>query len=60
MEVIGVKVIGFLNSLGLLRSQKPMDTKVLAKAMLKSVKVLGNGKHNIEGQNILDLIKTNS
>jgi uncharacterized protein YbjT (DUF2867 family) len=54
MEIIGAKVITFFNKLGLFRSQKPISTKVLAKAMIKSVKVLDNGQHAIEGQNILD------
>jgi uncharacterized protein YbjT (DUF2867 family) len=54
MEIIGAKVITFFNKLGLFRSQKPISTKVLAKAMIKSVKVLYNGQHAIEGQNILD------
>jgi len=53
MEIIGVKVIKFFNKIGLLRSQKPMETKLLAKAMIKAVQVLYNGQHSIEGQNIL-------
>ena len=54
MEVLGAKVISFFNKLGLLRSQKPITTKVLAKAMINSVKVFNNGQHTIEGQEILD------
>ena len=53
MEVIGIKVIKFFNKLGLFHSQKPMETKLLAKAMIKAVKVLYNGQHSIVGQNIL-------
>ena len=53
MEVIGIKVIKFFNKLGLFHSQKPMKTKLLAKAMIKAVKVLYNGQHSIVGQNIL-------
>ncbi|WP_339839001.1 NAD(P)H-binding protein [uncultured Flavobacterium sp.] len=49
MEVIGIQVIKFFNKLGLFHSQKPMETKLLAKA----VKVLYNGQHSIVGQNIL-------
>ena len=53
MEVIGIQVIKFFNKLGLFHSQKPMETKLLAKAMIKAVKVLYNGQHSIVGQNIL-------
>lgn len=53
MEVIGIKVIKFFNKLGLFHSQKPMEIKLLAKAMIKAVKVLYNGQHSIVGQNIL-------
>lgn len=54
MEVIGAKVITFFNKFGLLRSQKPISTAILAKAMINAVNVLGNGQYAIEGQDILD------
>lgn len=54
MEVLGAKVITFLNKLGLFKSQKPISTKVLAKAMINSVEILDKGQHSIDGQNILD------
>jgi uncharacterized protein YbjT (DUF2867 family) len=54
MEVLGAKVIGFFNTLGMLRSQKPIHTKQLAQAMVKSVKVLKDGEYAIKGQDILD------
>jgi hypothetical protein len=57
MEVLGAKMIIFLNSLGIFRSQKPLSTKLLAEAMLKSVKVLKNGNYSIIGQNILNFLK---
>ena len=38
MEKMGVKVIGFFNRLGLMKSLKPMSTDVLAKKMLDAVK----------------------
>ena len=38
MERVGVKVIGFLNRLGLLRSMRPMPTERLAQAMLCAAK----------------------
>lgn len=56
MEVLGVKAIRFFNKLGILKSQKPMTTTVLAKAMIKSVKALNNGEHTIEGQSIRDFV----
>ena len=56
MEVLGAKMIIFLNNLGIFRSQKPLSTKRLAEAMLKSVKVLKNGEYLIKGQNILDYL----
>lgn len=37
-EKLGVKVIKFLNKLGLLKSQKPMPTKTLAQAMIDASK----------------------
>ena len=55
MEVLATKVLTFFNNVGLLRSQKPMPTNVLAKAMVKAVKVLDNGQHIIEGQHILNV-----
>jgi uncharacterized protein YbjT (DUF2867 family) len=57
MEVLGAKMIIFLNNLGIFRSQKPLSTKLLAEAMLKSVKVLKNGDYSIIGQNILNFLK---
>jgi uncharacterized protein YbjT (DUF2867 family) len=54
MEVWGAKVIRFLNKLRMLRSQKPMPTKQLAEAMIKSIKVLKDGEHSIKAQHILD------
>ena len=38
MEKMGVKVIGFFNRLGLMKSLKPMSTDTLAKKMLNAVK----------------------
>ena len=38
MEKMGVKVIGFFNRLGLMKSLRPMSTDVLAKKMLDAVK----------------------
>ena len=57
MEVLGAKMIIFLNNLGIFRSQKPLSTKRLAEAMLKSVKVLKKGDYSITGQNIVDFLE---
>lgn len=37
-EVTALKVIGFFNSIGLFRSQKPLSTEVLAQAMINVAK----------------------
>jgi len=42
-EVIGLKVIRFLNRFGLFRSQKPMPTEILARAMMNSARAGENG-----------------
>lgn len=54
MEVLGVKVLNFFANLGLFKSQKPMATAVLAKAMLKALKAVEKGQHTIEGQEIVN------
>ncbi len=59
MEVIGAKVIHFFNALGLLKSQKPLATKHLAKAMLVAAENAIVGKHVYKGQEIRVLLNTN-
>ena len=44
-EVIGLKVIRFLNKIGLFGSQKPMPTEILAKALINSARANENGVH---------------
>lgn len=56
LEVVGVKVLTFMNRFGLLKSQKPMDTAVLAQAMVVSVSRLPLGTHIVEGQAILGFV----
>ena len=51
-EILGGKVIKFANSLGLFRSQKPMPTSVLAKAMINAAKIKSNGFSEIKLANI--------
>ena len=47
-EVVGAKVIKFINSLGLLKSQKPLPTDVLAHAMINASKIKSNGYSKIK------------
>ena len=51
-EVIGLKVIRFLNQLGLFPSQKPMPTEILAKALVNSARVEEDGVHIFKGEEI--------
>lgn len=51
-EVLGGRIIKFANTLGLLESQKPLPTDVLAKAMINSSKIKSNGYSSIELGNI--------
>lgn len=41
-EVFGLKIIKFLNKLGIFKSQKPLPTEVLAKAMIVASKIKSN------------------
>ena len=41
-EVFGLKIIKFLNKFGLFKSQKPLPTSVLAKAMIVASKIKSN------------------
>jgi uncharacterized protein YbjT (DUF2867 family) len=54
-EVAGVKVIEFLNKFGLLMSNKPLPTSVLAKAMMKSAKLERPGVHLADSNEIWKL-----
>lgn len=47
-EVAGGKVIKFINKLGLLKSQKPLPTEVLAHAMINASKIKSNGYSKIK------------
>ncbi|MFD0670883.1 NAD(P)H-binding protein [Cohnella sp. GCM10027633] len=51
-EVIGFKVIRLLNRLGLVRSQTPMPTVVLAQAMINSAKKNEHGIRKLRGKAI--------
>jgi len=52
VEVWAAGVINIFNNLGFLKSQKPVSTKVLAAAMLKSAKVYKDGEYTVVGQEI--------
>ncbi|MCW3167370.1 NAD(P)H-binding protein [Chryseobacterium sp. 09-1422] len=59
-EVLGSRIIKFANKLGLLESQKPLPTDVLAKAMINSSKIKSNGYSSIKLGNIFGFAeKTN-
>lgn len=51
-EVAGLKLIKFLNRLGLFRSQKPLPTELLAQAMVTAVKTAGDGVAAFKAQDI--------
>ncbi|AZA54995.1 NAD(P)H-binding protein [Chryseobacterium sp. G0201] len=51
-EVLGSRIIKFANKLGLLDSQKPLPTDILAKAMINSSKIKSNGYSSIKLGNI--------
>ncbi|MBF0694832.1 MAG: NAD(P)H-binding protein [Flavobacterium sp.] len=52
LENLSTKALYFFNSIGLLKSYKPLPTKMLAQAMLNTAKSLPNGSHLIVGQDI--------
>lgn len=52
MEAASVKAIRLMNKLGLLRSQKPLPTEVLARAMANAAKREANGIVALEGRAI--------
>lgn len=51
-EVFAEKIISFLNKLGLFKWYKPMPTNLLAKAMIRSAKVLGKGTFTLNASGI--------
>lgn len=56
-EILGVKILSFLNSVGILKSQKPLSTKDLARAMVNACKEKSSGISVFEGQNIRKLLR---
>ncbi|MCT4666139.1 MAG: NAD(P)H-binding protein [Flavobacteriales bacterium] len=55
-ELIAAKVIRFLNSIGLWNSQRPLDTKVLAEAMITVCKKASKPFQVISGQEIRKIV----
>lgn len=51
-EVLGLKVLQFVNKMGMLYSQKPLSTEILAKAMLNAAKRKDNGSVSLQGEEI--------
>ncbi len=51
-EVFQAKALRFLNSLGILCSQKPLSTELLAEVMIKTLKTLSTGIHTVSSQQI--------
>ena len=51
-EVIGLKAIRFFNKLGLFRSQKPLPTEILAKALINAAKIKENGIYTYQDEEI--------
>ncbi|MGA9211066.1 NAD(P)H-binding protein [Kaistella sp.] len=47
-EVVGIKVIKFVNKFGILKSQKPISTSILAHAMINASKIKSNGYSTIK------------
>ncbi len=56
MERVGVKLIGFLNRLGFLKSMRPIPTERLAQAMLYAAKSFRRGEHILEPVDIDNLV----
>ena len=59
-EVVGGKVVKFFNKLGLLKSQKPLPTDTLAKAMINASKIKSNGYSNIKLASIFSFAEKNN
>jgi uncharacterized protein YbjT (DUF2867 family) len=57
-EVIALKVMRFITGLGLFRSQRPMPTEVLAKALVSAAKRGENGTHLYPAEAIWQLAAT--
>ncbi|MFC5406017.1 NAD(P)H-binding protein [Cohnella soli] len=57
LEVAGLKIIQYLNKIGIFRSQKPLQTEILAQAMINAAKVTTNGTVTLRGKAIWECAK---
>ncbi|MDI4649774.1 NAD(P)H-binding protein [Cohnella hashimotonis] len=55
LEVVASKVLQFFNRMGILRSQKPLRTEILAQAMVKAAKSNKGGLTKIRGKAIWEM-----
>ncbi|WP_264740085.1 NAD(P)H-binding protein [Cytobacillus firmus] len=60
MEVAGLKAIQLFNKFGILRSQEPLPTEILAQAMINSAKTKDNGILTLEGKAIRECAGLNN
>lgn len=60
MEVAGLKAIQFFNKFGILRSQEPLPTEILAEAMIHSARTKDNGFFTLEGKAIWECAGLNN
>ena len=59
MEVAGLKAIKFFNQIGILRSQEPLPTEILAQAMINSAQTKENRIFTLKGKAIWKCAKAN-
>ena len=59
-EVLGSRIIKFVNKLGCLENQKPLPTNVLAQAMINATKIKSNGYSRIKLGNIFSFAEKNN
>ena len=59
-EVLSLKIVKFLNSLGLFKSQQPLPTAVLAKAMIVASKIKSTGFAEVKLHNIFSFAEKKS
>lgn len=58
-EILAVKLFKFVNKLGLLKSQEPLPTEILAKAMVNAAKIKSKGLVEIKLSNIFSFAGKN-
>jgi hypothetical protein len=58
-ELLGLKALKFVNKLGLFKSQEPLPTSILAKAMIVASKIKSNSFSEIKLHNIFSFAEKN-